>query len=201
MISANVTSESPMKILIVSSSFDANSRSQEIARRCVDLLSSRSTVTFVRLEEYPLHGKDLHFPQLSPVYHQLHSMVLESDGLVLASPVYNWSCCAELKRFVEVIGLTPPDRSRRSAFFDKVITFVNAAGLPHSYMAFTDLANAMMLDFKCIVSPYNIYVHDRDWNGYELADRVTQRLIKSMDVFLELVTLLKARTYKSDWEI
>ncbi len=60
---------------------------------------------------------------------------------------------------------------------------------------------SMMLDFKCIISPYNIYVTDRDFETGSLSQSASERLSKSMDVFLQLVTLLKARTYSSGWEI
>ena len=68
----------------------------------------------------------------------------------------------------------------RGAFFDKVVTFVNAAGLPHSYMAYTSLANSMMLDFKCIINPYNVYVHNRHWDGNDaLINDAQKRIEKS----------------------
>ena len=59
----------------------------------------------------------------------------------------------------------------------------------------------MMIDFKCIVSPYNIYVSNRDWETGGLSTSATARVSKSMDVFLELLTLLGGRSYKSGWEI
>lgn len=189
------------KILVVSSSLDPQSRSEKLARMCEDHLRKGSEVRFISLKDYPLQGLDLHQPLKSEVYRQLHAFVSEADGLVLASPIYNWSCCAELKRFVEVVGTTPPDGSLKGAFYDKVIAFVNAAGLPHSYMAFEGLAASMMLDFKCVISPYNVYASNHDWEGETLRDKAVQRLSKSMDVFLELTSLLKPRTYKSTWEI
>lgn len=190
-----------MKILVVSSSFDPESRSEELARRCHTQLARGSDATFIRLKDYALTGRDLHAPLDSTVYRELHTRVAEADGLVLASPVYNWSCCAELKRFVELIGTTPSDGSVRGAFFDKVVGFVNAAGGPHSYMAFSALATSMMIDFKCVVSPYNVYITNRDWEPSGLSARATARLAKSMEVLLELTTLLKPRVYRSAWEI
>ena len=190
-----------MNILVVSSSLEPHSRSEVLARRCADWLSGKCGVQFVTLKDYPLDGRDLHDLGRSLHYSTLHRMVTASDGLVLASPVYNWSCCAELKRFVEIVGTTPPDGSVRGAFFDKLVTFVNAAGGLFSYPAFTGLANSMMLDFKCIINPYNIYADNRDWAEGTLSDRLQKRLAKSMDVLLELTTLLKARTYRSEWEL
>jgi NAD(P)H-dependent FMN reductase len=145
------------------------------------------------MKDYRLQGHDIHEPLNSEAYRELHRLVSEAEGLVLVSPIYNWGCCAELKRFIEVVGTTPPDGSVRSPFFDKVIAFVNAAGLPHSYMAFSGIATSMMLDFKCVISPYNVYVTDRDWETGSLSQSARKRLSKSMDVFLQLVSLLKAR--------
>ena len=190
-----------MKTLVVSSSFDPISRSEELARKCEEVLRNGSEVRFLTIKDYRLESGDLHAPLNSAVYRELHRLVSDTDGLVLASPIYNWGCCAELKRFVEVLGTTPADGSVRSPFFDKVITFVNAAGLPHSYMAFSGMAISMMMDFKCIVSPYNIYATERDWEGGKLSRAVTNRLTKSMEVFLQLISLLSGRTYQSSWEI
>jgi len=168
---------------------------------CEERLRNDSVVRFIMLKDYPLNGSDLHEPQNSEVYRKLHEFVLEADGLVLASPVYNWGCCAELKRFIEVVGTTPPDGTLQSPFFDKVVAFVNSAGLPHSYMAFSGMALSLMLDFKCIISPYNVYATDRDWEMGNLSESARNRLIKSMDVILQLTSLLKGRTYRSGWEI
>jgi NAD(P)H-dependent FMN reductase len=190
-----------MKTLVVSSSLAPKSRSEEIARMCADHLRSGSEVRFVTLKDYPLQGADLYDPLKSESYRQLHEFASEADGLVLASPVYNWGCCAGLKRFLEVVGSTTPDGKLRSPFFDKVVAFINSAGLPHSYTAFSEVAVSMMLDFKCVISPYNIYVTDQDWETGNLGRSATDRLSKSMEVFVQLVSLLKGRTYKSGWEI
>jgi len=130
-----------MRILIVSSSLDVASRSERLATMCSDyLISTGKDAQFLSLKDYPLEGFDKSKLDDSEVYLLLHKMVTEADGLVLASPVYNWGCCAELKKFIEYVGSTTPDGKVRGAFFDKVVTFVNNAGLPHSYMAFTSLA-------------------------------------------------------------
>lgn len=87
------------------------------------------------------------------------------------------------------------------ALFDKVITFVNAGGLPHSYTAFRELATSLILDFKCIINPYTVYAHTRHWSGNNLSDDKMKRIEKSMFVMTELCDLLSKRTYSSTWEI
>jgi FMN reductase len=191
-----------MRILIISSSLDPASRSERLAKMCADyLVGTGKDARFLSLKDHRLEGFNKDRLGDSEVYLTLHQAVMEADGLVLASPIYNWRCCAELKKFIEYIGSTTPHGKIRGACFDKVVTFVNNAGLPHSYMAFASLATSLMLDFKCIVSPYNVYAHDQHWNGDILADEIRQRLIKSMDVLTELTELLQPRRYKSNWEI
>ena len=52
----------------------------------------------------------------------------------------------------------------------------------------------LMLDFKCVINPYNVHVQ-------ELDDRSQRRLRKSMGVMMELGERLADRTYTSGWEI
>jgi NAD(P)H-dependent FMN reductase len=189
-----------MRILIVSSSLEPKSRSERIARYCLDIvLTLGHEAEFISLKDYSL-------PPFSNVafyhnanYQYLHKAVLSADGVILASPVYNWSESAELKRFIESVGATGD--SITGAFYDKVVTFVFAAGLPHSYMSATNLAAVMMLDFKCIINPYIIYVHNRHWENDELIQETATRVQKAMTVMVELTSLLSKRTYTSSWEI
>lgn len=191
-----------MKIACVSSSLDPDSRSEKLAHLCAGLLRQQAVeVDSINLKEHAIPPFDNRTVFDSQVYRELHGRVSAADALVLASPVYNWGCCAELKKFVELIGSTSARREVRGAFFDKVVTFVNSAGLPHSYMAFGSTALSLMLDFKCVISPYNVYVHDRQWDGDELPAAAQERMEKSMKVLVELTTLLQARTYSSSWEV
>lgn len=181
---------------------------------CLPLLKAAcedGTYELIRLQDYPLppFSNDRKAMEATENYQILHGLVSTSDALVLASPVYNWGCCAELKKFIEYTGST--SGPLKGAFYDKIITFINAAGVPHSYMAFTSLATSMMLDFKCIINPYNVYVHNRHWEaadntdsnstGDTLSVEACARLKKSLEVTVELAQLLSARKYSSEWEI
>lgn len=154
---------------------------------------------YVDLDELNVPNFDNDTIYQSEQYKFLHNVTKEAAGVVLCSPTYNWGCCSELKKYIEYVGST--DEHHFGALYDKVITFVNAAGLPHSYMAHTPLANSLMLDFKCIINPYNVYVHDRHWINDQLSDERKPRLVKAMAVMVELCTLLKDRSYSSEWEI
>ena len=191
-----------MQILILSSSLDKESRSRELGRICQRVLEAQAVNTvFIDLAHLNIPNFDNDTIYETEVYQQLHRTTLGSDGIVLCSPVYNWGLSAELKKYVEYIGSTPPDASLEGALFDKVVTFVSAGGLPHSYTAFREMATSLMLDFKCIISPYHIYAHNRHWQDANLLEGKMQRVEKSMSVLVELCTLLADRTYTSTWEI
>ena len=192
-----------MRSLVLSSSLDPASRSEQLARIYADSLSKHGVeVQFLSLKDFPLPRFDNTDQILADAsYRALHDASSKADGLVLASPVYNWACCAELKRFVEVVGTNPPDQPVRGPFFDKIVTFVNAAGLPQSYMAWTSLAVSMMLDFKCIVNPYVVYADNSCWSGDSLVEATSNRVRKSAGVMAELMRCLATRDYRSKWEI
>ena len=190
-----------MQILILSSSLDKQSRSRELGKICQQILEQQVDTVFVDLAHLDIPNFDNSTIYKTEVYRQLHRTTSESDGIVLCSPVYNWGLSAELKKYVEYIGSTPPDGSFEGALFDKVITFVSAGGLPHSYTAFREMATSLMLDFKCIINPYHVYAHNRHWQGDVLLEEKIQRVDKSMAVLVELCTLLAHRTYRSTWEL
>ena len=191
-----------MRVLILSSSLDKNSRSRELAHICQRVLEPLDIqTTFVDLAEFEIPNFDNDTIYQTPVYRHLHEITRQSDGIVMCSPVYNWGVSSELKKYVEYIGSTPPDGSLEGALFDKVITFANSGGLPHSYTAFREMATSLMLDFKCIINPYHVYAHNRHWSDGRLDAEKMQRVEKSMSVMAELCRLLTRRTYSSTWEI
>jgi FMN reductase len=199
---ATVKHNGGMQALIISSGLANGSRSERLAKRYGEALAQHGVeVKGISLKDYPLPPFDNGSVLAIPSYLPLHQLVSEADSLVFASPVYNWSLSSELKRFIEVIGSTPPDGSIRGAFFDKIITFVCAAGLPHSYMSFNSLATSMLLDFKCILNPYSVYVHNRHWEDGALAKEAAERIEQSAAVLSQLINCLAARTYRSSWDI
>jgi hypothetical protein len=68
-------------------------------------------------------------------------------------------------------------------------------------MAYGSVALSMMLDFKCVINPYQLYVHNRHWDDPGMMIRKQERLEKTMKVAIELTQGLSHRTYTSTWEI
>lgn len=193
---------SALNLPVFSCSLDPASRSRDLAFMSSELLRRhgyRSEV--VDLAEYELPAFDNAQVFESTSFTALHEILSGADGVVLAFPIYNWAPAATVKSLIEATGATGQNR-RRSAWFDKVVTFVCAAGLPHSYMASAAMGQSLMLDFKCMINPYTAYISERDWQGSnELEAGRADHLAKTLRVHAELSELLADRTYSSDWEI
>lgn len=189
-----------LRLPVISCSLDPASSSRRLAEQSAALLTAnghRSEVVDLAAASLPAFDNDKVFD--SDAFGALHGVIQESDGVVLAFPIYNWAPSSTVKSLIEATGATGADR--HAAWFDKVVTFVCAAGLPHSYMATGPLAQSLMLDFKCVVNPYTAYVSERDWEAGALTSDRAARLEKTMTVHVELATLLRDRTYRSDWEV
>jgi NAD(P)H-dependent FMN reductase len=190
----------PLRLPVISCSLDPVSTSRRLAERSASLLRANghgSEVVDLATAPLPAFDNDQVFD--SDAYGALHDVIRESDGVVLAFPIYNWAPSSTVKSLIEATGAT--GEGRRAAWFDKVVTFVCAAGLPHSYMATGALAQSLMLDFKCVVNPYTAYVAERDWEAGTLSVDRAARLEKTMTVHAELAGLLRDRTSLSDWEV
>lgn len=189
-----------LNLPVVSCSLDPASVSRRLADRAAERLRSaghRGGV--IDLVDAGLGAFDNDRVFGTRAFEELHRAISDADGVVLAFPIYNWAPSSTVKALVEATGAT--GNGRRAAWFDKVVTFVCAAGLPHSTMATGALAQSLMLDFKCVVNPYTAYFSERDWEGEQLRPDRSERMDKTMDVHVELAHLLQGRTYSSDWEI
>lgn len=145
---------------------------------------------------------DVNHPSLfeSESFRDCAQQVRDANALILASPVYNWSLSAELKKFIEVIGST--DSAHPSPFFDKLVSFVFAAGLPHSYMVLQTAAIPLMLDFRCIINPHQAYLHNRHWDENEtLTPEGSAKLDQMLKAHLELTTRLQGYQLTNSWQV
>ncbi len=187
---------------VISCSLDPESRSRTLATQAAELLESAGhQAPVLDLREHALPAFDNANVFDSEPFARLHRAIAESDGIILSTPIYNWAPSAATKSLIEATGATD-EEGTSAAWFDKVVTFICAAGLPQSYMATGQLASSLMLDFKCVINPYVGYFSDRDWDddGGLIPDRQS-RLEKTVAVHTELAALLAHRSYSSRWEV
>jgi len=192
----------PMKFVIISCSLDPASRSRLLAREVEAIIANTDhTATFIDLRDADLPQFDNDACFQHPEFVRVHQAIEESDGVFLATPIYNWGLGSAAKNLIELTGATG-ESGRRAAWFDKIVTFLCAGGLPHSYMAYGPFALSLMLDFKCVINPYAVYATDRDYNvDAGLGSKIRARIEKTVGVQIELSEGLRKRVYRSEWEV
>src|SRR4029077_17165557 len=94
-----------------------------------------------------------------------------ADGIMVAPPVYNYDVSAAAKNLVELTG---------SAWEDKIVAFLCAAGGMSSYMSVMSFANSLMLDFRAIIIPRFVYATGDSFEGDKLIDRKISKRIEQV---------------------
>lgn len=171
-------------ILVISSSLHPNSRSRILARACVDQLNQlgRESKLF-DLAETTLPPCDGASAYGDANVQELGELIGKADGVLLASPVYNYDVNAAAKNAVELTG---------KAWTGKVVGMMLAAGGQGSYMSAMGLANSLMLDFRCVIVPRFICATGESFEGDQLADEsITSRVEVLVSETLRLADALK----------
>jgi len=163
--------------LVISCSLSQESRSRLLAMRAVrSLQEAGQEVVFwdLRASDWPLCDGETSFADERVA--QARDVVSQADGILLATPIYNFDVNAAAKNFVELTG---------RAWENKVVGFLCAAGGHRSYMSVMGLANSLMLDFRCFILPRYVYTTGADFTENDLAspevcdrlDELTQTLV------------------------
>ena len=120
------------------------------------LVKDNQSVEFIDLRKYnlPLCGPDEGYGH--PDVLKLKAQITDSDGIVLAHPIYNFDSNSAVKNMIELTG--------RSAWTGKIVGFIAAAGGAMSYMSPMSLANSLMLDFRCVAIPRFVYATGHAFN-------------------------------------
>lgn len=193
---------SDLSLAVLSCSLNPESHSFLLAKEAERrLVSAGHVVTLVDLREQPLPAFDDDRIYELEELASLNEVIRTADGVLLAAPVYNWSIGSAAKNLIEATGSTDSLRGLVSPWFDQLVTFLIAGGLPHSYTAHTSLAASLMLDFKCVINPYHVYTTGRDWVGDRLEGEAADRLDQALQVKVDLAERLRGRTYRSRWQV
>ena len=147
----------PLRVLVVTTSLNPQSKSRILARKTADVLEEEGAeVDWVDLQEHPLPFCDGNNSNKTPEALALRKKVEEADGILLAAPIYNYDVNAAAKNFVELTG---------RAWTQKVVAIAVAAGGQRSGMSPMGLVNSLMLDFRCIVLPRFVYASRSEFEG------------------------------------
>ncbi|MEY2481817.1 MAG: hypothetical protein QOK24_345 [Verrucomicrobiota bacterium] len=108
---------------------------------------------------------------MQPAAQKLSKAVEAADGILIATPVYNYDVSAAAKNLVELTG---------SAWEEKVVGFLCAAGGMNSYMSVMAFANSLMLDFRTVIIPRFVYATGDAFDGDKLKDaKIGERIAEA----------------------
>ncbi|MDB4385558.1 NAD(P)H-dependent oxidoreductase [Opitutaceae bacterium] len=146
-----------MKLLVLSTSLNPGSKSRLLAE------AASSALTTENIDHTNLDLKDLPLPLCDggaaygdPNTAKAGEIVKAADGIIVASPIYNYDVNAAFKNLVELTG--------KAAWENKTVAFLNAAGGHSSYMSVMAVANSLMLDFRCVIVPRFVYATPGDFD-------------------------------------
>src|SRR5436190_20722283 len=133
----------------------------------------------IREMELPLCDADQCYGM--PGSKRLSTAIKGADGIIIAAPVYNYDVAAATKNMIELTG---------SAWQDKIVGFLCAAGGMGSYMSVMAYANSLMLDFRCVIIPRFVFATGQMFDNDKLTDpKIIQRVEQ---VAAELVRFTEA---------
>lgn len=170
------------RFLVISTSGNPDSNSRRMGRLALADLQKRNVdCEWLDLSELDVPLCDAGACYSQPGSRKLNTAIKAADGILVASPVYNYDMSAAAKNMIELTG---------SSWEDKVVGFLCAAGGMSSYMSVMAYANSLMLDFRCVIIPRFVYATGQAFKDGELVDeKIGQRIC---DVAGELVRFTQA---------
>src|SRR2546429_3573476 len=135
--------------LVLSTSGNPDSNSRRMAQIAVDWLKkAKLNGEWLDISKLDLPLCDADACYNHPAAQRLTAAVEKADGIIVATPVYNYDVAAAAKNMVELTG---------SAWEDKVVGFLCAAGGVGSYMSVMRFFHYLLLVFRCLVIPDFFY--------------------------------------------
>jgi NAD(P)H-dependent FMN reductase len=110
----------------------------------------------IDLREYVLPLCDGEACYEHPHVATLTALIETARVIIVSTPIYNYDANAAAKNLIELTG---------SAWENKTVGFLCAAGGHSSYMSIMSLANSLMLDFRCLTIPRFVYAKGEDFSS------------------------------------
>jgi FMN reductase len=157
------------KHLVISTSGNPDSNSRRMGRAAFTHLQKKEVdCDWIDIREMDLPLCDADKCYGMPGSKKLSAAIECADGILIAAPVYNYDVAAATKNMIELTG---------SAWEDKIVGFLCAAGGHASYMSVMAYANSLMLDFRCVIIPRFVFATGDAFDGDNIVDKkVIQRV-------------------------
>ena len=114
-----------LKVLGISGSLRKGSYNTAALRTCAELMPAGMTLTYARIDDLPLFNQDVFDAGLPEPAKRFRAEVAAADGLLIASPEYNFSVTAALKNAIDWGSRAPSQ-----VFQDKPVAIFSATTGP-----------------------------------------------------------------------
>ena len=145
------------------------------------LENSLDNVEFFDLQDSPLPMCDGDKCYDLPEVLEFREKIKNAEGIIIATPIYNFNVSSGTKNVVELGG---------RMLYDKIFGFMCAAGGRNGYMSVMSLANSLMLDFRCYIIPKFVYATKKDFDDKKISNSDIKERIEELGA--ELVRVSKA---------
>ncbi len=172
------------KHLVISTSGNSESNSRILGRIAFEHLQKQKVACdWIDISTLDLPLCDADKCYLNPAAQNLQKAIEAADGIIVAAPVYNFDVSAAAKNMIELTG---------SAWEDKIVGFLCAAGGMNSYMSVMAYANSLMLDFRTVIIPRFAYATSEAFEGDTLIDKkIEQRVRQVTDDLIRFTRALR----------
>lgn len=156
--------------LIISTSLNNASHSRVMANTVREQLEQQDVnVTYLDIRDFHLPHAATDNLESFPDIQTLRHAVKEHQQLFISAGIYNYTVASSAKNCLEVIDNTLLE--------DKITGLMFAAGGNNAYMAGLSFINALMLDFRCWVSPRFVYATANDFREQKIVSpKINQRI-------------------------
>jgi FMN reductase len=170
-----------MNLLIISSSLSNDSRSLRMATYASECLqASQYKTELISLADFNLPFCNGGYGSEDRNANLIAQKIRHADGILIATPIYNYNVNAALKNLIELTG---------KSWIDKVVGFMCSAGGKNSYMSVMPFANNLMFDFRSIIIPRFVYSSDEP--DVDLNDSTKKRIDQLIHELIRFVRGLK----------
>jgi chromate reductase, NAD(P)H dehydrogenase (quinone) len=114
-----------MQILGICGSLRKASLNMAALRACQDLLPQGMSLRITRIDDLPLYNQDVFDAGVPEPAKRLHAEIAEADGVLIASPEYNFSLTPALKNGIDWVSRQP-----KQSWHDKPVAIFSASQGP-----------------------------------------------------------------------
>lgn len=168
MVSLMMSHAYAQQILVISCGLNPGSRSAKLAQEAVESLKSKGqSVDLIDLRTYALPFANGHDQSAydHPQVKELHDRIAKADGILIASPIYNYGVAASTKNLVDLTTHAHKNILTGKAWKNKVVGFIGASGGQGSLLASFPFLNGLMMDSKIVIVPTLVMASSSDFNA------------------------------------